>query len=59
MKNSAVVRLVCDQFNCDHRDVEVEFIASVGNRYEFKITAEDMKRNPIKGILFIQFDREE
>lgn len=37
MKNPVIQRMICEQYNKDHRDVEVEFIASVNGEEEFEV----------------------
>ena len=53
MKNSTVRRMVCDQFNCDHRDVEVEFVSMINNKYEFIVTGETIIGTKFKKSIFI------
>jgi len=49
MKNCVVERMFCDQFSADKRDIEIKFISSVGNEYEFKIN--HYVENPISCMI--------
>lgn len=38
MKNKSILKMICHQFDVFPEDVTVEFIASVGTEYEYKVT---------------------
>jgi hypothetical protein len=50
MTNANVTRMLCNHYGWDHRDVEVEFLHSIGEEETYKATHYDGDKTVVKKV---------